>query len=133
MAIDQNQQAAPAVDRLFVAAAHELELTPWPGTNETVLDGTLQMRLRVLWASADGTAANGIWQADPVRLRLLHPFDETFVVLSGRMTVAPDGSEPQTMGPGDVITLPEGVSCEWTIHETVTKLFAIYRKEGLPQ
>jgi uncharacterized cupin superfamily protein len=108
-------------------------LSPWPGTNEGVLEGVLDVRAQTLWSSPDGTAENGIWRAEPVRLRLVHPFDETFVILAGRLTVTPeDDPEPRELGAGDVIVLAEGTVCEWTIHEAVTKLYSIYRREGLP-
>jgi uncharacterized cupin superfamily protein len=115
-----------------VGSAHDLELESWPGTDEDVLEGELHMRVNVVWASEDGTAATGIWQADPVRLRLTHPFDETFVLLSGRLTVTPDDGEAREMRAADFIVLREGARCVWEIHEPVTKLFSIHRRAGLP-
>jgi uncharacterized cupin superfamily protein len=115
-----------------VVRASEAEYTGWPGTREEVLDGSLAMRVHLLFASPDGRTANGFWRCDPCKVRLVHPFHETFVVLDGSLTIEPEGGEPITMGPGDAVVLPEGTVSIWTIHQTVTKLFTIYREEGLP-
>lgn len=48
--------------------------------------------------------------------------DEVFVVISGRATIAwVDGSVD--VGPGDVVTLPDGAGTTWTVHETLRKVF----------
>jgi uncharacterized protein len=115
-----------------VVRASEADYTAWPGTREEVLDGSLAMEVHTLFASPDGRTANGFWRCDPCKVRLLHSFHETFVVLDGSLTIEPEGGEPITMGPGDAVVLPEGTVSIWTIHQTVTKLFTIYREEGLP-
>jgi hypothetical protein len=90
------------------------------------------MRVYLLFTSPDGRAANGYWQCDPCTVRLVHPFNETFVVLDGALTIEPEGGEAVVMGPGDAVVLEGGTVSTWTIHQTVTKLFSLYREEGLP-
>jgi len=46
---------------------------------------------------------------------------ETCYFLDGEVVVTPDGGEPVTMGAGDLVTFPAGMSCTWTIREDVTK------------
>ena len=121
-----------ASSRPSVIRASEIGYTPWPGTQEEVLEGSLAMRVHTLFASPDGRTANGFWQCDPCKVRLVHPFHETFVVLEGSLTIEPEGGEPVKMGPGDAVVLPEGTVSIWTIHATVTKLFTLYREDGLP-
>ena len=110
----------------------DVALEPWPGTDELVLEGELQMRIHVLSASPDGRNATGIWQAEPCTVRLVHPFDETFLVLEGTLEIEPEGETSVVMGPGDSIVLHEGAVSTWTIRERVTKVFSIYREGGLP-
>ena len=110
----------------------EAELDSYPPVREEVIEGELDMRAAFLWMAEDRTAATGIWQCPPVKLSLVHPFDETFVVLSGRLTVTPEGGEPRELGPGDAIVLPYESVNVWEIHETVTKVFAVHRTPALP-
>jgi uncharacterized cupin superfamily protein len=107
-------------------------LQEYPPVREELIEGELAMRATVLWKSPGGDAATGIWQCPPVKLRLVHPFDETFTIVDGRLTITPEGGAPREMGPGDVIVLAENSVNVWEIHETVTKTFSVYRAGGLP-
>lgn len=49
--------------------------------------------------------------------------DEVFVVVAGRATIVCDGQPPVDVGPGDVVTLAEGTSTTWTVHETLRKVY----------
>ena len=115
-----------------IVSFKDVPLEPWPGTDEEVLEGELQMRVHVLSSSADGRNATGIWQAEPCTVRLVHPFEETFLVLEGSLEIEPAGETPVVMGPGDSIVLHEGAVSIWTLRERVTKVFSIYREGGLP-
>ncbi len=46
---------------------------------------------------------------------------ETCYFLAGRVTVTPDGGEPVTVGQGDLVTFPAGMSCTWQVTEPVRK------------
>ena len=53
--------------------------------------------------------------------------DNEFVhILSGRMTVTPDGGEPTEIGPGDTAVFPRGWAGTWQIHETIRKLYVLF-------
>jgi uncharacterized cupin superfamily protein len=123
-----------AVPHITVAAVRDVELTPWApdlsGVCE-VLEGELTMWISVLWSSEDGTSANGVWRCLPSRIRLVHPYDETFVVIDGRMSFTPAGGKPLMLGPGDVIVIPRGSDNVIEVHETVTKVWTINSPEGL--
>lgn len=41
--------------------------------------------------------------------------------LEGDLVVTPDGGEPVTMGRGDFVTFPQGMSCTWKIIKDVRK------------
>ncbi len=49
--------------------------------------------------------------------------EETCYFRKGRVTVTPEGGEPVTMGAGDMVIFPAGMSCVWEIHETVEKCY----------
>ena len=46
-------------------------------------------------------------------------------VLSGPLTVTPDGGKPTTLGPGDVAVFPRGWRGPWEPHETVRKVHVV--------
>jgi uncharacterized cupin superfamily protein len=52
--------------------------------------------------------------------------NEVIHVLSGRMTVTPEGGEPADVGAGDVAVFPKGWTGNWDIHETVRKVYSIF-------
>jgi len=49
--------------------------------------------------------------------------DEAFVVLAGRATIRFAEGEPVDVAPGDLVRLRAGERTEWTVHETLTKLY----------
>jgi uncharacterized cupin superfamily protein len=124
---DSELQSAVAAARVL-----DVPLQSYPPTQERVIEGDLDMRAAVLWRSEDGTAATGIWQCPPVKLSLEHPFDETFVVLEGGMTITSEGGEARRLEAGDAIVIPLGTTNVWQVHETVTKVFAVHNSRRLP-
>lgn len=72
-----------------------------PIAPEQVLDGDPQASGTILWKSADGTLANGIWECTPGTFSRLQP-NET-LCLEGEVTVTPEGGEAFTIRPGDVV------------------------------
>ena len=51
--------------------------------------------------------------------------EETCYFLEGEVTVTPDEGEPVTMGQGDLVTFPRGMSCRWHITKPVRKHYNI--------
>ena len=77
-----------------------------------------------LWV--DGGKSAGIWQCTPGPSRWRSGENEVIYVLSGRMTVTPDGGKPVDVGAGDIAVFPMGWTGTWDIHETVRKVYAIF-------
>lgn len=48
-------------------------------------------------------------------------------VLSGRMTVQADGEEPVDLFAGSSAVFPISWCGTWTVHETLRKVFVVYR------
>ena len=73
-----------------------------------------------------GVLSTGVWRCTRGRVRDVE-VDETFIVLSGRATIAHDGVSHE-VGPGDVCVLAAGTTTTWTVHETLRKVYVI--REG---
>jgi uncharacterized protein len=65
----------------------------------------------------------GVWEMTPGVMSDIEA-DEVFVVLSGAATVEfADGTDPLTLGPGDVARLAAGAETVWTVTETLRKVY----------
>jgi uncharacterized cupin superfamily protein len=106
-------------------------LETWPVTTEE-LEGS-EMTGRVLWRSADGTRAMGVWHATPGVIRGRFLTDEVSYVLEGSLTVTtPHDGRSREVQAGDVMVMTAGLDVEWRIHEPMTKLWNVYSSAGLP-
>jgi uncharacterized protein len=52
--------------------------------------------------------------------------NEFVCILSGSLTVTPDGGKPATFGAGDCAMFPRGWSGTWDLHETVRKVYVVF-------
>ncbi|ACK68170.1 protein of unknown function DUF861 cupin_3 [Rippkaea orientalis PCC 8801] len=68
-----------------------------------------------------------IWSKEVSEFPWTYDDAETCYFLEGEVVVTPDGEEPVTMGQGDLVTFPAGMSCTWTIRRDVRKH---YKFEG---
>lgn len=104
----------------------DVELEPEEFAPGQVLEGTPKMMSRDVYVSTDERVFSGIWSVTPGKYRDHMDGDETFVVLSGRMTVEPeDGGPPFEVKAGDVCVFAAGYRSVWTIHETIVKGYRI--------
>lgn len=108
----------------------EAALEPWPIPADQILAGEPQASGAILWKSDDGTLANGIWECTPGTFSWLHQ-NETLCLVSGCVTVTPDGGEAFEIVPGDVVFFPEGTRTQWTVTETLRKAFHLHSAGGL--
>ena len=122
-----STQAASAVKQKVSDAA----LEPMPIPAEWVIEGDPKASATLLWKSADGKQANGIWECTPGTFSWIHT-DETATLVAGRVTVTPEGGEPIEISAGDVVFFPEGTKTRWEVHETVRKAFHLHAADGLP-
>ena len=114
----------------FLATAADAKLEDWGPLDEATGD-VMHTSGTTLW-SGEGAQETGVcpevgvWEctAGPSRWKLE---DNEFVhILSGRMTVTPDGGEPADIGPGDTAVFPRGWSGTWQIHETIRKVYVLF-------
>ncbi len=93
-------------------------------------DAPIVVRSAVKFKSADGKVISGVWECEPGASRW--EFDargELVTVLSGRMTVQEDGGEPAEVSAGFTAYFPLGWRGVWTVHETLRKVYVVYKPE----
>ena len=78
-----------------------------------------------IWSDESGSET-GIWQCTAGPSHWTLETNEFVNILSGSMTVTPDGGDPVEIGPGDTVLFPIGWSGTWEIHETLRKLYVIF-------
>ncbi|GAB4278242.1 MAG: cupin domain-containing protein [Oscillatoriaceae cyanobacterium] len=62
-----------------------------------------------------------IWTKEASEFPWTYDDAETCYFLEGDVIVTPDGGTPVTMGKGDLVTFPAGMSCTWNIRRAVKK------------
>lgn len=77
-----------------------------------------------LWK--DGEQETGIWQCTAGPSHWTLETNEFVHIVSGSMTVTPDGGEARDLGPGATALFPVGWRGSWQIHETLRKLYVIF-------
>jgi hypothetical protein len=125
--------APPVIDTAFLAAAAAAELEDWGPLQEAapvdLKPGDVPMSVRglTIWSAPDSSGAEaGIWECTAGPSYWVQKENEVIYVLSGTLTVAPDGGEPTTLGPGDVAVFPRGWRGRWELHGTVRKVYVVF-------
>ncbi len=70
---------------------------------------------------SEGIPSWPIWTKEASEFPWTYDSPETCYFLEGDVTVTPEGGEPVTVGKGDLVTFPAGMSCTWTIRTAVKK------------
>ncbi|MGI0487868.1 cupin domain-containing protein [Pantanalinema rosaneae CENA516] len=65
-----------------------------------------------------------IWTKEVSEFPWTYDEAETCYFLAGEVTVTPAGGEPVSMGQGDLVTFPAGMSCTWKITKAVRKHYS---------
>ncbi len=68
-----------------------------------------------------GVSGWPIWTKEVSEFPWTYDDAETCYFLEGDVIVNPDGGTPVTMGKGDLVTFPAGMSCTWNIRSAVKK------------
>jgi hypothetical protein len=107
----------------YLASAATAELEDW-GALEEATGEPMQTSGLDVW-QGDGQEI-GVWECTPGPSYWKQEQHEFVHILSGRMTVTPDGGEPLEIGPGDTAFFPNGWAGTWDIHETIRKVFVLF-------
>jgi uncharacterized cupin superfamily protein len=112
-------------DRAVGVQAADAVLSDWPIPSEDVVAGNPQASGVVISRSPDARLLRGIWRCTPGAFAAHFTWDETLVVLEGRVTVALADGQVIELVPGVVAFFGRGVECTWTVHEPTAKGFHI--------
>ena len=61
------------------------------------------------------------WEKSPSAFPWHYEDKETCLIIAGTVTVTPNGGQPVTIGAGDLVVFPKGMSCTWNVQETIRK------------
>ena len=108
----------------FALDVAELALDPGALDPSSIVEGSPEVREALLWASPDGRVLRGVWEITPGTVTDVEE-DELFVVITGRATVEVEGGSTLELAPGVLGILDRGARTNWTVHETLRKVFQI--------
>ena len=92
------------------------------------LSGDITVRTYLAFQSEDGSVLSGSWESEPGEARWeFIDRGEIIQVISGRMTLHEDGGETALLTAGSTAVFPRGWKGIWTVHETLRKVFVVYR------
>lgn len=111
--------------RIIRDAAQVGDLDDW-GPCPEATGAPMATRGKYLWKEDDTDTDSGIWECEAGPSRWVLETHEFMHVLSGSMTITPDGGEPEKIGPGDSIFIPRGWSGNWELHSTLRKVYVIF-------
>jgi uncharacterized protein len=104
-------------------AATRTDLEDW-GPLEEATGEEMQTAGLTLWE--EGEQSSGIWECTAGPSHWTLETHEFVHLLTGRMTVTPDGGESVELGAGDTMLFPKGWSGTWDIAETLRKVYVIF-------
>jgi uncharacterized protein len=118
----------PFIDTTVLSAAATAELEDWgPLEEATSEEVPMQTHGLTIWTGPeDSGQSTGIWQCTAGPSYWVQEENEFIYILSGSLTVTPDGGKPATFGAGDCAMFPRGWRGTWDLHETVRKVYAIF-------
>jgi uncharacterized protein len=118
----------PFIDTTVLSAAATAELEDWGPLEEATSDEVpMQTHGLTMWTGPeDSGQSTGIWQCTAGPSYWVQEENEFIYILSGSLTVTPDGGKPATFGAGDSAMFPRGWRGTWDLHETVRKVYVLF-------
>jgi uncharacterized protein len=118
----------PFIDTTVLSAAATAELEDWGLLEEASSDEVpMQVHGLTMWTGPEGSGQEtGIWQCTAGPSYWVQEENEFIYLLSGSLTVTPDGGKPATFGAGDSAMFPRGWRGTWDLHETVRKVYVVF-------
>ena len=65
----------------------------------------------------------GQWEKEPSTFDWEYDTPETFYVYEGKVTIKTEDGQEVQFGKGDLVKIPKGIKCTWTVHETIKKAY----------
>jgi uncharacterized protein len=118
----------PFIDTTVLSAAATAELEDWgPLEEATSEEVPMQTHGLEMWTGPEGSGqSTGIWQCTAGPSYWVQEENEFIYIISGSLTVTPDGGKPATFGAGDCAMFPRGWRGTWDLHETVRKVYVLF-------
>jgi len=118
----------PFIDTTVLSAAATAELEDWGLLEEATSEEVpMQVHGLTMWTGPEGSGQEtGIWQCTAGPSYWVQEENEFIYLLSGSLTVTPDGGKPATFGAGDSAMFPRGWRGTWDLHETVRKVYVVF-------
>ena len=109
-------------------AAADLAAKPLGQPSAEPLTGEIMTRAKVFLDNP--TVKAGTWECEVGASRWeFTTRGEVIYVIKGSMTVHEDGGEPVLLAVGSSCIFPIGWKGKWTVHETLRKVFVVYRNK----
>ena len=91
-----------------------------------IVAGDPAQTVTILFQSADGRFASGIWESEPGQWRVAFTESEFCHLLAGVIIVRGDDGSERTFRAGDAFVSPAGFTGTWQVTERAKKYFAYY-------
>ena len=104
-------------------------LKPWPAIARDVFSGRPEASGEFPRRSSDRRRGGGRWQVTPGVLDTIYPWDETFSLLAGGVTITDQNGDSLVPRAGDQVFVPIGTVARWDVTETVRKVFHVRADE----
>lgn len=99
-----------------------------PPAAHLLLGETPTCRSNNHFASGDALFKCGIWDSTPYqRTPIFFHHTELMHLLAGRVTFTDAAGRSATFSQGDTFIIEQGADCSWESHETVAKIYSLFR------
>ncbi len=98
---------------IVTAALSDVELEPSQMPADWILQGTPQIRSKMLVRTHDWTSNIVVWECTAGSYRWHYNQDEAVFVLSGEGFMTNENGAERRFGPGDMGFFPAGTTCTW--------------------
>ncbi|MEV3920749.1 cupin domain-containing protein [Actinomadura coerulea] len=110
--------------------AEDLQESPLAPPIARPLAGPITTRGQIMFSAERQGILAGVWECERGTSRWeFHERGEFIHVLSGRMTVRQDDGEPLEITAGHTALFPIGWTGIWEVHETLRKVYVVFRAE----
>ena len=121
-----NAAAATPIPKVIGFADAGPEPQRFRPAAERILAGDPAQTATILFQSADGRFASGVWECEPGQWRVVFTESEFCHLLAGTIVVRGDDGSERTFRAGDAFVSPAGFTGTWEVTERAKKVFAYY-------
>jgi uncharacterized cupin superfamily protein len=112
----------------LATADAEFDTAPLAQPSAEPLSGEIITRTKVHYRIDSPAIASGVWECEPGLSRWTFTDRGEFIhVVAGQMTVTRDGEDPVLLTPGSTAVFELGWEGTWEVHETLRKVFVVFR------